>query len=895
MKNVIGIKLTADTRSFVKNIHTAVRGMASLDYVAGRAASRFKDGFGKAMGAVGLFGGAALLSGMAAAGIAAGMSKLVFGSIMDEAQKFQSAMARLTYLSDVDLGGKIAEDLDKSLRDAVRKTGLASTATTEEIAQSLGNLIKSGVSKMSVAQLADPLAKFVESTFGEMDFPGASAMLASAMNKFEVKGATSVQDKFEKIANAVLKITKVTALSANEMKSLMASMGPVQSANPEASMNEILTFVGALRTGGKQARRASRNFTSFMSSFQKNINNLTEELDGAGGGKTKAAAKLLGVTRDDFLTAKGDVKSFYKLLRRLIDAKAQAELKYQGKDKNIVTGALKNLGGDQNFMEMIQGAEAAQVEAVDAFGNKRMLKGMAALDYILAGMDEAQSLSGTTFDEMSRGSKLFRETWEGTMKVIAGIVSFIKTQIGTAILGRLKPALEYVKSLLERIAAVVGEESNKPIVEMIAIFMLFGTVAAAVLSIIMMGIAALAIGFVYIVPAIGLLLDAIVAIAAGLATLTFPMVMIIVAAIGLLVMQIVALSTAIGLVVSRSSGDLGKWARKTFDQVKYLIAGLQDLWSDGIVDEKLARKMERSGVWEFAKSIFMLKKRIEVAWKSMTGVLAKSKIMDTIDTLILAFRGLFLIFSDGDQFGRGPLSTWVMLGELIGWVLNIFLIGIQVLIVAMIVLVYVVGIILEIINYLTETEWLMSVLGVLAVIILFGLVAIGIALGVIFVILMAINLIVISMAAAFLFTVGVILIIIGLVYLLLLAISLFVPALVVGLIYFWDTIVSYLETLIEKAGTIGQSMFASLKAGFEGNILSFDILGRNSGPDLGTSTPPEGVTGNGRGSTTNTTNMTGTNINIKSTLGEDETKTITEEILEALGKAFEGKALTAYK
>lgn len=467
-REVIGVKLTADTRQFVRGMHDAVRSFASVEYIAGRASSRFGGVLSKAFNVIGFAAGGALIAGMGGAITSQRMNQYIFRPALEQAKKFNKEFYRTAFLANIDPKGSQA----KEFRELAIKAGLSSRFSGAEAMQGIGNLMTGGLTSGEAKAFLPSLLEFTEATFGELDLPQAAKIMAVASKKFDFTGKDPTTVGKE-IADTLISVRQASRLEFGEILGMMDSMNNASSLLKTSMQETFALSTALLKEEGMGPRRGGR-WASSLGNALTQLRTLLVEIDGLevrGGKGPRAAAELLGLDPSAFVDESGKIIKGIDTLK-VIDKKLQG---YGEAEKGSILAQLFTKQESRSLFQTIQ-----KFEMLDEATGKT-LKGFEALDYQIKVFNESQGLA-------AKGAELNRQTLEGQLEILKGVQDTVYQLLGESYLEGTYPAIKAVKGFLEVITDIGSQ--NPQLVRVTSILTILTATALMLGTVAFTGLAA---------------------------------------------------------------------------------------------------------------------------------------------------------------------------------------------------------------------------------------------------------------------------------------------------------------------------------------------------------------------------------------------------------------------
>lgn len=675
-RNVVGIKLMANTRQFNRGINSAVRNFTSLDYMAARSGTAAvralkaggfdKDTQEKWRGrftALGLASGAALTAGIVMSMSGAILWQKVFSPALEEAASFQKEMARMTALA-----GDMGANEFSQFRDKALRIGLRTQFSGTEVAKSMSNLMTAGLTKGQAMKTVEPMIEAIEASFGEIAPEQAAKIFAIAMNKFNLpENLKDTGDQAKYVSDMLFTLKKSSRIEFTEILSFLDSM----QAGPKIlnmSMKETFALGTALMRLGTSGRRSGMQISSLAGTIAK-IHRVFEEDIGTNrfGAIIKKANEfydkegIAGFSERDFKTRNNQVKSGFEILMTI--AKRTNQLAEKTGDPAKARAALHALLSEKTGLTVVSAIRDMKFELEGVNGEAgKTLTGLDAMMALMQSFDQ-DVIRGTA----QKGAEAYRKTWEGTKKIIEGVVDTIYTLFGEELLKELNPILQSVKGFLETISELTLKSNffRRSILGSVGALTLFLLVAGVAL--LMMG--ALGLIFALAAPGIMIFAEAMAVTMGGLlgviALVTFLVGMISAQLFGGIMMLIR------GLAESKSI----KSFIDNIGEMKKAWSALMGFWEGNTIPKSQWDDVD-SGFQKLIISILLVRDGLSALWESFNKELRWDWIGTAFDHLVGSMDVLGNSLGITNDFGQTGISTWEKLGKMMSWALNIAIIAI---------------------------------------------------------------------------------------------------------------------------------------------------------------------------------------------------------------------------
>lgn len=569
------------------------------------------------------------------AGVAAGLGVAAVGAV-GLALAFKSASAFGEF--DAALAkvqgrlGASAEDM-KILEDRAKRAGLETEFSPVEAVQGLEELTAKGLNATDAATALGGALNLAAA--GQISVSAAANTVSAAMNVFGIEAARAGE-----VADKLLKVTSLTALSAGDMELAMGNLGRgVSQTNQE--FEDMLVLTGLVKNTGVDVSVASSSISSALLALGKNAKQF----------------RKLGIEVTD---AKGEFKSLQEVM---VDAEQVMAKKFPDA-ADRAAGSLKLF---TKFGLTSFGAVMKQANTGLKDQNGNIIKGADAIANYIARVKGAKGMG-----DAAMAAK--ENTLPGQLKLLQGSLQTLAIEFGRAFSDVFKPIVKGVKDfvnvLIDALAVIPGPVKKvvAALFVMASVILLVGGVVLALVS----GVALLKMAFIAFMPPLGAL-GVGIGIAAGV------------------LLGLVAIFKTVKVGFDENIGGFGDAVKDVFGKVKLYFSAIGQLMSgDGKLRGGVLKKLldpANSSIMRMVQRFQQARHRVSQFFTGLKegakGVLQAAgptfkALGEAVKQLFAAFgfgaKGMELMTSKGDDFraaGEG-------IGRIIGVIAKFLVAGLTV-------------------------------------------------------------------------------------------------------------------------------------------------------------------------------------------------------------------------
>lgn len=350
----------------------------------------------------------------------------------DVSGEFERAMAELQFVT-----GATGEEFEK-LRQTAIQTGIDTAFSPKEATQAMYELKSYGLSTDATLKSLQSTLDIVALSAGKIDLASGASLMGSALNKFNLEASES-----GRVADIFAKATQDTAFHIEEIGHFINALGsaPTKLQRP---IEEFFAMGGLLRNIGQQSAQAGAT----VQGFGRQILMLTSQMEsGSMEGKKADALSLIGLSRESFWNAEGELRGMSEIFKEIIEGTASLTQEQKA-------SAFQTIFGDQagNLLSAVEMSQQAFYKYDEASGTyiQANKEGKKSLDDLINGF---QSVDG----EAKKGAEALLNTYEGIKILQKGSEETFQILMGQTVLPVLGKFIQLKTMLLNKIIAIVNE------------------------------------------------------------------------------------------------------------------------------------------------------------------------------------------------------------------------------------------------------------------------------------------------------------------------------------------------------------------------------------------------------------------------------------------------------
>jgi TP901 family phage tail tape measure protein len=416
----LGIILELDASGVVTGAHSADQ---ALDKTKKKAKAAGKD-VGDATQQT-----AGLMQQVAAGTAAVGGAKLTsagdrvigfFKTTADEAGKLENGLQQVKMV--MGLIGKGAQNQKlvgefKQVRAEILKIGRDTEWSTSQAASGFYMLKSAGIKTYDSKQLMKYTMALASASQGQIDLGTSAKVTGLLYNKFGLS-----VDETKKAINGLVKLTGETDVQFRDLRIMLSSLSAAPAKFKRTKWSEMFAFAGILKTMGLSAAQS----TQYIQGFTRTVDKVLATMSGMvkKGKWKKDLYKKWGLTKEDFVTAKGEYKTLQEIMQSV-------NKRMVGLDTTTRNMRLRLIFGND------------MVTSTFNLVNKYM-------ETQKMGVTELSNRMKGAGDLAIEGQKQFLKTYQGQMQVFKGSMELMKASIGMAMMPVLMPFTKWLTKMVNK-------------------------------------------------------------------------------------------------------------------------------------------------------------------------------------------------------------------------------------------------------------------------------------------------------------------------------------------------------------------------------------------------------------------------------------------------------------